>query len=495
MAFVNSVALSPDDSPETIVAKAAHIVPSDRQRAWQQLEFIAFIHFGVNAFTDREWGEGTEDPSIFNPVDFDAHQWAQACVDAGMGGLILTAKHHDGFCLWPSKYTDHSVKSSPWRGGQGDLVGEVAAACREAGLKFGVYLSPWDRHEKTYGDSPVYNEYFRNQLRELLSNYGEISEVWFDGACGEGPNGKRQEYDFASFYAVVRELQPNAVISVCGPDVRWCGNEAGQTRESEWSVVPVNLGGDTQDLGSRARLEEAAKQGVEIKWYPSQVNTSIRPGWFYHASQDTMVKPLKHLLDVYYGSVGGNAQFLLNLPPGPNGLIHPNDVNRLRDLGNVLRATFEKNLAQGATATASATRDGSAAANTVDGNPETYWATDDGVTEASIEYDLGAPRTFNRAMVQEYIPRGQRVEAFALDAWDGQAWQTVAESTTIGYKRLLRFDDVTAQKVRLRITQSRVCPQIANFGLFREPPMVSAPDIERGEDGRVTFANPNGSDQ
>ena len=479
-----AIMLSPGDEPAEIIAKAARVVPSARQLAWQQLEFIAFVHFGMNTFTDREWGDGKEDPKLFNPAQFDARQWAKVLQDAGMKELILTCKHHDGFCLWPSRYTDHSVKNSSWKGGQGDIVREVADACRAAGIEFGVYLSPWDRHEQSYGDSLKYNEYFKNQLRELLTGYGPISEVWFDGACGEGPNGKRQVYDWPAFYAVVRELQPGAVISVCGPDVRWCGNEAGHVRESEWSVVPIcgaddqpweksaktlnailnmgaHEGAGQKDIGSRARLLEAAGKNARLIWYPAQVNTSIRPGWFYHAAEDNKVKPLDQLLNIYYGSVGGNAQFLLNLPPDRRGLIHEHDAARLREMRKVLEATFNTDFARGTKA---------------------------GTKAATFEYDLGRPCTFNRALLQEDIKQGQHVEEFFLDSWDGKEWKQLARATVIGYKRLLRFDDVTTQRVRLRITQSRVRPNLSHFGLFRAPQLLAAPKIQRDQQGLVTLS-------
>jgi len=359
-----SVKILPADTVSELVWKAARVVPDERQLAWQALEFQAFVHFGMNTFTDREWGQGTEDPKLFAPTDFDAGQWVDAVKAAGIRGLIVTAKHHDGFCLWPSRFTEHSVKNSPWKGGQGDVVDEVAAACRKAGLKFGVYLSPWDRHEPSYGDSPRYNEHFKNQLRELLTNYGEVSEVWFDGACAEGPNGKRQVYDWAGYYALIRELQPGAVISIMGPDTRWIGNEAGVTREREWSVIPVvgfddlpdekNPGGiahlDAQaaDLGSLERIAAVARTEGRLIWYPGQVDVSIRPGWFYHAAEDEKVKILDHLLDIYYTSVGGNAQLLLNIPPDKRGRVHENDAQRLRELGDRLRDTFAVNLASGA---------------------------------------------------------------------------------------------------------------------------------------------------
>jgi len=478
------ISIDPNDGQEDIVRKAAAVTPSPRQVAWQEVEFAGFIHFGMNTFTNREWGEGKEDPKLFNPTDFDARQWASAFKAAGMKMLILTAKHHDGFCLWPSRYTEHSVKNSPWRGGKGDVVREVAEACREAGLKLGLYLSPWDRHEPTYGDSPAYNEHFKNQLRELLTNYGDVSDMWFDGACAEGPNGKKQVYDWPGYWAVIRELRPNATISIMGPDVRWCGNEAGTSRESEWSVVPLlkpieeaisdSAGGidfQKKDLGSRQALAEAAKKGARLVWYPAQVDTSIRPGWFYHAAEDGQVKSLSHLIDVYYGAVGGNAMLLLNVPPDQRGRLHDNDVQRLKQVGDVLRATFFANLAQGARATATQTKKGASfgAAGIADADKDSYWTTDDGVTAATVEFDLGSAKTFNVAMLQEQIKLGQRIEEFFVDAWAGSEWREIARSTTIGNKSLLRFPEVTAAKVRVRITRSRVCPTLSHFGLFRAP--------------------------
>jgi len=482
------VLIGPNDRPEDIIRRAAEVVPSPRQLAWQRVEFAAFIHFGMNTFTDREWGEGKEDPKLFNPTDFDARQWALAVRDAGMKMLILTAKHHDGFCLWPSRTTEHSVKNSPWKGGRGDVVREVADACREAGIKLGIYVSPWDRHEPSYGDSPAYNEHFKRQLHELLTNYGEIADVWFDGACGEGPNGKRQVYDWAGYWRLIRELQPGATISIMGPDVRWCGNEAGLTRTSEWSVIPFDemddrpvekdpggiagLKAGAPDLGSREAITAVARKDGRLVWYPAQVDTSIRPGWFYHAAEDGKVKTLGHLIDVYFGSVGGNSQLLLNIPPDRRGRLHDNDVERLREIGRFLKNTFSNNLAAGAKATASAVRGRDpkhAAAAAVDGDIESYWCPDDATTEASLEFELSGPKAFNTAMLQEQIRVGQRIEEFALDIWSGAVWREVARSTTIGYKRLLRFPDVTAAKVRVRILQSRLGPTLSEFGLYFTP--------------------------
>jgi alpha-L-fucosidase len=483
----NYALIKPGEPIEAIVRQAANVVPSPRQLAWQEREFIAFAHFGINTFMDREWGDGKEDPSSFNPTNFDARQWVKVIKAAGMKLLILTAKHHDGFCLWPSKYTGHSVKNSPWRNGKGDVVKEVAQACRESGIEFGVYLSPWDRHEPTYGDSPVYNEHFRNQLRELLTNYGEISEVWFDGACGEGPNGKKQVYDWQSYYRVIRELQPHAVIAIMGPDVRWVGTESGYGRETEWSVIPIVLQNPDaiaaaskqnpidaaffprdltdEDLGSRQKIKNA----TALAWYPAETDVSIRPGWFYHESQDGQVKSPEQLVDIYYSSVGRNSVLLLNIPPDKQGQINEADVKSLMGMRAILDRTFRTNLVEGARVKASNEKEGHKAALLTDGNSTTYWTTTDGVESAVLEFDLPEDRTFDRAMLQENIRVGQRVEAFRLEAWDGKAWKEFTKGTTIGYKRLLRFPAVTAKRVRLTIDASRTSPTLASFGLFRSP--------------------------
>ena len=455
--------------PPEVLRRAAHVRPSPQQAAWQSLEFTCFAHFGVNTFTDREWGEGTESPKIFNPTALDARQWAAACKAAGMKLLIVTAKHHDGFCLWPSKYTDHSVASSPWKGGRGDVVREVSEACRAAGIRFGVYLSPWDRHERTYG-SDAYNTYYKNQLRELLTHYGAVAEVWWDGACGEGPNGKRQVYDWDGYIAVVRACQPNAVIFGMGPDVRWVGNEDGLARESEWSVLPAAGVGDqtAADLGHRKYLAAAAAK--QLVWYPAECDVSIRPGWFYHASQDNQVKSLAHLLDIYYRSVGRNSVLLLNVPPDRRGLFHENDVARLRELRAVLDETFRTNLARGKHVTTDSVNSADPRClpgAIVDGDQQTYWTSAPGVVAATLEIDLGSPVAFDRAMLRENIALGQRIERFALDARIGGQWKTVAEATTVGYQRLLRFPAATTDRVRLRILDSRDCPTLAEFGLYK----------------------------
>jgi alpha-L-fucosidase len=471
--------IPPDAAEESIMTRAANIVPTANQLAWQEMEFIAFAHFGMNTFTDREWGEGTEDPALFNPAEFDARQWIRVLKAAGVRMLILTAKHHDGFCLWPSRYTSHSVKSSPWRGGRGDVVREVADACREAGLKVGLYLSPWDRHEPSYGDSPAYNEHFRKQLRELLSNYGEISEVWFDGACGEGPNGKRQEYAWPSYYRVVRELQPRAMIFGMGPDIRWVGTETGYGRETEWSVVPVTtrdtadsaslddlfLPGDmtSPDLGSRAKIRGAKA----LAWYPAETDVSIRPGWFYHAKEDGEVKSPEKLLDIYFSSVARNSVLLLNVPPDRRGRIHQNDAASLMGFRRLLDGIFKTNLAAGAGVRASSEAGGHPETAILDGDALSFWQASEGAESATFEFDLRQERAFDVAMLQENIRLGQRVEQFSLQAWNGEDWVTFAAGTTIGYKRLLRFAETSARKVRLVISRSRAEPSLAGFGLFK----------------------------
>ncbi|MGA1522759.1 MAG: alpha-L-fucosidase, partial [Planctomycetota bacterium] len=452
---------------DEITALATRVVPSERQHRWLELEFTAFIHFGMNTFTDREWGDGKEDPATFAPTAFDARQWAESFRAAGMRGVVLTCKHHDGFCLWPTETTEHSVEASPWKDGKGDVVREVADACREAGLEFGIYLSPWDRNHPGFG-TEKYNEVFRTQLRELLTQYGDLHDVWFDGA--HAPKDDPKTFDWVGHYALIRELQPGACISVMGPDVRWCGNEAGHTRDAEWNVIPLPTEDDrdasaswpvagayfgvevtSRDLGSRDQLAGARR----LVWWPAMTNTSIRPGWFYHASQDGQVKSLDHLLDVYERSVGGGTQFLLNIPPDRRGLIHENDVARLREVGAVLRATYGSALSDGA--------------RVVDEGPR------------HREIHLPAPTRADVVVLAEDVRNhGQRVESFVLEARgaDG-AWQEIAAGQTIGPKRSVRFEPVTADAFRVRITADRAEPALAAFSLHRRPAVLRAPRIQR----------------
>jgi alpha-L-fucosidase len=478
----NAAIIQPGDTEAEIIRKAATITPSPRQLRWQQLELTAFFHFGVNTFTDREWGTGKEDPAVFNPAQLDAGQWVRTVKAAGIRQVILTAKHHDGFCLWPSKYTEHSVKNSPWKKGKGDVVKELAEACRKYRIGFGVYLSPWDRNSALYG-SDAYNDYFVNQLTELLTQYGRIDEVWFDGANGEGPNGKKQVYDFDRWYKLIRKLQPNAVIAIMGPDVRWVGTESGYGRATEWSVVPANNldqaavaagsqqavafkpPGDMQgdDLGSRNKI----KNTRGLVWYPAETDVSIRPGWFYHAGEDNKVKTPEKLLDIYYNSVGKNSLLLLNIPPDRGGLINEQDIKSLQGWKKLRKESFSTNLAKGALISSA---NGLNTKALVDGNYATYFTTKGKDTTTVIELQLPKPATFNVLLLQENIRIGQRVEKFVLEYKDGGEWKRAAEGTTIGYKRLLLFDKVTADKLRLRIESSRLNPTIAEMGLYWQKP-------------------------
>ncbi len=478
----NYVSISANETEQNIVDKAAHITPSPRQLRWQELELTAFFHFGINTFTGNEWGNGKEDPQLFNPVNLDARQWVRSVKEAGIKQVILTAKHHDGFCLWPSKYTKHSVKNSLWKNGKGDVVKEVAEACKEYNIGFGVYLSPWDRNSPLYGSGAAYNEYFVNQLTELLTQYGRIDEVWFDGANGEGPNGKKQEYDFDRWYKLIRKLQPSAVIAIMGPDVRWVGTETGYGRETEWSVVPANnldqlaVGAKSQhdivfkpkgdmtgdDLGSRDKIKHARG----LVWYPAEADVSIRPGWFYHSSEDGKVKSPQKLMDIYYNSVGKNCVLLLNIPPDKNGLINENDVKALRGLKQLRDETFGTNLLQDATAECT---NGVHLKNLFDTDYNSYFTTRAKDTSALITMDLKQAKTFDVLLLQENIQLGQHVEKFRLEYLNGNEWKTAAEGTTIGYKRLLRFPAITASKVRLRIESARSNPAISTMGLYKQP--------------------------
>ena len=457
--------------------KAFGPVPTERQLRWHEMEFYGFLHFTVNTFTDKEWGYGDERETVFNPTDFDADQIVKVAKAAGMKGLILTAKHHDGFCLWPSQYTEHSVKNSPWRNGKGDVVKEISQACRRHGLKFGVYLSPWDRNHADYA-RPEYLTYYRNQLRELLTNYGDVFTVWFDGANGGdgfygGAKAKRNidnrtYYDWENTRKLVRELMPMAVMfSDAGPDMRWVGNERGLAGDPCWATLNAanRFPGGTSD-----GLNSGERPGTD--WIPAECDVSIRPGWFYHAKEDARVKTPAQLLDIYYQSVGRGADLNLNLPPDRRGQIHENDITSLREFRRILDATFAKDLARGAKLTASNTRGGAkrfAPKNLLDHRRDTYWATDDSVTTAELILDLGSPVTFNVVSLREYLPLGQRVDAFAVDRWQDGQWIGFAKGTSIGNRRLLRCDNITTDKVRLRITQAAACPALSEVGLYAEP--------------------------
>ncbi len=449
-------------------AMAARVVPHQRQLDWQQLEMTAFIHFTVNTFTGLEWGTGKESPEIFNPSSLDAGQWVRVLSEAGMKMVIITAKHHDGFCLWPTKTTTHSVASSPWKNGQGDVIKELKEACEEYGMKFGVYLSPWDRNAACYGDSPAYNRFYMEQLTELLTWYGKVDEVWFDGANGEGADGRRQEYDWQAYYDLIRKLQPEAVTAIMGEDVRWVGTESGYGRETEWSATVLAPGGTPEsvaineelglnamsaDLGSSSLLNRAE----HLFWYPAEVDVSIRPGWFWRASEDSLVKDVARLADIYLSSVGRNAVLLLNVPPDNRGLITDHDIRSLQGLKAWIDEMYATDLMNGARPY------GRGAAALIDGNNRTSWSPR---RKRVVSFVPAIAATFNVAMLQEDISRGQRVEKFIIETLANKQWDTVATGTTIGYKRMIRFPEVKADEIRLTIVSSRATPHISTFALY-----------------------------
>jgi alpha-L-fucosidase len=486
--------LTSTSNAQTLPPKPFGPVPNENQMRWQEMEYYSFLHFSINTFTDQEWGGGDEDVRLFNPKELDCRQWARVCKEAGMKGIILTVKHHCGFCLWPSKYTEFSVKNSPWKNGKGDIVRDLADACKEYGLKLGIYLSPWDRNSADYG-KPEYITYFRNQLTELLTNYGPIFEVWFDGANGgSGYYGGAKEtrridpktyYDWQNTYKLIRKLQPDIVIWNDGGDrgdLRWVGTEAGYVGETNWSLL--NATGDVPT--------DMLRFGVESgdSWVPGEVNTSIRPGWFYHTYEDNRVKTLPQLMNTYYSSAGRNATLLLNFPIDTRGLIHENDVKASKDFAAAVKETFTVNLAEKAKIIASNVRGNSKAYDaekTIDGNKDTYWSTDDNITNASLTIDLGKPTTFNRFLVQEYIRLGQRVKAFTVEALVDGNWKELAKATTIGYKRILLFPKVEATKVRLTINDSKSCPVISNLGIYNAPLILTAPVVVRNKSGEISI--------
>ena len=457
--YEKHVSFPADATAAEKIEMASRLVPTPQQLEWQRMELTAFLHFGVNTFTGREWGDGTEDPAIFNPTSLDCEQWVRTLKESGFKMAIITAKHHDGFCLWPTKTTRHSVASSSWKGGKGDVVRELRDACKKYGIKFGVYLSPWDRNASCYGDSPAYNQFFIEQLTELLTNYGEVHEVWFDGANGEGPNGKKQIYDWDAILKTIRRLQPKAVTAIMGDDVRWVGNEKGIGRETEWSATALTPGiyprsgeqnkelgifGKAKDLGGR----DIVARATELFWYPSEVDVSIRPGWFYHADQDKQVKSLNHLTDIYFKSVGYNSVLLLNIPPDLRGLINENDVQRLKEFSSYLKKTFARNYV-------------------LKGNEAWH-----GTSGTVRQYDIQKDALVNAFMIQEDISKGQRVESFLVEAYKDGSWIHMAEGTTVGYKRLVRFSDTRPERIRVTIRSARGVANVAAVGLFYAEPLA-----------------------
>ena len=457
--YEKHVAFPADATVAEKIDMASRLVPTPQQLEWQRMELTAFLHFGVNTFTGREWGDGTEDPAIFNPTSLDCEQWVRTLKESGFKMAIITAKHHDGFCLWPTKTTRHSVASSSWKDGKGDVVRELRDACKKYGIKFGVYLSPWDRNASCYGDSPAYNQFFIEQLTELLTNYGEVHEVWFDGANGEGPNGKKQIYDWDAILRTIRRLQPKAVTAIMGDDVRWVGNEKGIGRETEWSATALTPGiyprsgeqnkelgifGKAKDLGGR----DIVARATELFWYPSEVDVSIRPGWFYHTDQDKQVKSLNHLTDIYFKSVGYNSVLLLNIPPDLRGLINENDVQRLKEFSSYLKKTFACNYV-------------------LKGNEAWH-----GTSGTVRQYDIQKEALVNAFMIQEDISKGQRIESFLVEAYKDGSWIHMAEGTTVGYKRLVRFSDTRPERIRVTIRSARGVANVAAVGLFYAEPLA-----------------------
>jgi alpha-L-fucosidase len=450
------------------------VIPSENQVSYQQMEVIGFIHFSMNTFSDKEWGFGDENPQRFNPTALDAEQWARVAKSAGMKQLILTAKHHDGFCLWPGEYTEHSIKNSLYKNGKGDLVRDFVDACRKHGLKTGLYLSPWDRNHKDYG-KPEYITYYRDQLKELLTQYGEINEIWFDGANGGsgyygGANEVRQinretYYDWEETFRLAKQWQPDIkIFSDAGPDVRWIGNENGFAGEEFWSAINADslvIGASDTDYLNRGDPEGK-------NWIVGQCDVSIRPGWFYHESEDSLVKSPQELVDIYYKSVGRNAILLLNLPPDQRGQIHENDVKALKEFREILDETFKTNLARGKSCKAidQADRRNSTAIDAIDDDLETFWAAI--ATELPVELIIEFPEAeFDRIMLQEPIRLGQRVSKFKIWIDAAGEWQEIFEGSTIGYKRLIRLDPVKTSRLRLEVLEASNRAAISNIGLYK----------------------------
>lgn len=456
--------------------------PSDRQLQWQQLEYYAFIHFNMNTFTDMEWGMGDENPAWFNPTQLDARQWARVCKEAGMKGIIITAKHHDGFCLWPSKYTEHSVKNATWKDGKGDVLKELAQACKEYGLKFGVYLSPWDRNHAEYG-KPAYVRYFHQQLEELLTNYGPIFEVWFDGANGGsgyygGANETRKieasvYYEWDKVQQIVRKWQPQAVIfGGTGQDIRWVGNENGQGSSTNWSTIQEN----NPEKMKKKQLAQGDRAGKY--WMPAEVDVSIRPGWYYHAREDHQVHSLEKLVDIYYHSVGKNAALLLNIPVDKRGLIHTNDSLKLMQLKRVIDADFAENLfAEKQLFTQDFSKKK---------GKQSYWFSK-GLT-GDLLFSFDTLTSLNRCVLKEFLPLGQRVDSFQLWAKLNNQWQIVANETTIGYQRILRFPTITTDSLLIKITHALQPPAIAEIGFYHAPALLVAPTVSRSKEGKITLS-------
>jgi alpha-L-fucosidase len=458
--------------------------PSKRQIAWHKRERYAFIHFSINTFTGKEWGYGDESPALFNPTDFDPDQIVHAAKSGGFGGVILTAKHHDGFCLWPTPLTEHCIRNSPYKQGKGDIVGEIAAAARRAGMAFGVYLSPWDRNRADYG-TPAYIDYYRKQVVELCTGYGELFEFWFDGANGgDGYYGGAREtrkidapkyYNWPSIIALVHHYQPMAcTFDPLGADIRWVGNENGIAGDPCWPTMP-----------DHPYVQSEGNSGVRGAplWWPAEADVSIRPGWFYHADEDAHVKTPRDLLDIFDKSVGRGTNWNLNIPPDRRGRIADPDLASLASFGDAMRATFARDLASGAVASASAVRGpGFAAANVLDGDDTRYGSTPDGDTTPELTLDLAPGTRFDLIRLREYLPLGVRVTRFAVDAQIDGTWRTLAEHEAIGAQRLIRLPaPIAPRRLRLRILEAPVCPAISEIALFRQVAPAAVPVVRASD--------------
>ncbi|MBO5634682.1 MAG: alpha-L-fucosidase [Bacteroidales bacterium] len=443
-------------------------LPTPQQVEWQKMEMNFLVCFGPNTFTGMEWGLGTEAEDVFNPSDLDCDQWASIAKAAGFKGMIIVAKHHDGFCLWPNPESTHTVARSPWKGGKGDVLKEMSEACASHGLKFGIYISPWDRNDPHYG-TPEYNDVYVRTLESALDGrYGEVFEEWFDGACGEGPNGKRQVYDWPRFHETVLKYQPKAVMfSDVGPGCRWVGNERGVAGRTNWSTFRP----DGFAPGAGAPPTDTLQTGNihGNAWVPAETDVPLRPGWFWRESENDKVKSLNELLSIYNTSVGRNSLLLLGVAPDITGRIHPADSARILEFGSALRDILSVNLADGAKVKASSSRGrGFKAINILDGEYDYFWAAKDGVNEATLTFELAGEKTFNRVLIQEYIPLGQRVKSFSVEVLgaDGK-WKEIANETTIGFKRIVPVETVSTSKVRVSLS-SYAPPVINGFGLYMD---------------------------
>jgi alpha-L-fucosidase len=500
--FYFPLILIPYFLPAQSAPKPYGALPTPAQLKWHEMEMYCLIHYGVDTYTDKEWGYGDESPSLINPSHFNPEQIVAAAKAGGFKGIVVVAKHHDGLCLWPTKTTSHNISKSPWNNGKGDMVKEYQLACKKLGMNLGVYCSPWDRNNPSYG-TPEYVSIYRQQLKELYSNYGPLFMSWHDGANGGdgyygGANEKRTidrstYYGWDSTFRITRSMQPAAVIfGDIGPDVRWVGNESGYAGETCWATyTPVAPEEDKKPSNGYVKYwlgTEGTKDGKY--WMPAECDVPLRPGWFYHASQDAAVKSPYTLLDLYYKSVGRGADLDLGLAPDKSGQLHPNDVQSLQQFGQLLQTIFQVNLAKGAAFHASNVRGNNTKkfgpSFLVDGDRYSYWATDDNVLNPELVVDLKKPTTFNVIRLRENIKLGQRITSFAVDAYENGHWKEIGGATSVGANRLIRLQqNVTAQKLRLRITGANACIALSDFGLFKEPPHLTAPMISRNKEGQV----------